>query len=37
MDIEQQLTRLRLHGMQQSWQSLQQTRRLHDLSLFFIN
>ena len=33
MDIEQQLTRLRLHGMQQSWQSLQQTRRLHDLSL----
>lgn len=33
MDIEQQFSNLRLHGMQQSWQSLQQTRRLHDLSL----
>ena len=32
MDIEQQLTKLRLHGMQQSWQSLQETRRLNDLS-----
>lgn len=33
MDIEQKLSSLRLYGMHQSWQSLQETRKLHDLSL----
>ena len=32
MNIEQELTKLRLHGMQQTWQSLQETRRTNDLS-----
>ena len=32
MNIEQEFTKLRLHGMQQSWQSLKETRRTNDLS-----
>lgn len=32
MDIEQKLSSLRLHGMHQSWQSLRETRKLHDVS-----
>ena len=32
MDIEQKLSSLRLHGMHQSWQSLQETRKLHEVS-----
>ena len=32
MKIEQQLKQLRLHGMTQSWQALQETRRHHELS-----
>ena len=30
--IEQELTKLRLHGMQQTWQSPQKTQRTNDLS-----
>jgi DNA replication protein DnaC len=33
MQIESQLTRLRLHGMSRTWQSLLETRRQHELSL----
>ena len=32
MKIEQQLKQLRLHGMTQSWQALQETRKHHELS-----
>jgi DNA replication protein DnaC len=32
MNVEQELTKLRLHGMHQSWQSLKETRRIQDLS-----
>jgi len=32
MNIEQQLNKLRLHGMSLSWQALQETRRSHELS-----
>ena len=33
MQIESQLTRLRLHGMSRTWQALLETRRQHELSL----
>ena len=33
MQIESQLTRLRLHGMGRSWQALLETRKSHELSL----
>lgn len=33
MNIETQLSRLRLHGMSRSWQALLETRRQHELSL----
>ncbi len=33
MQIESQLTRLRLHGMSRSWQALLETRKSHELSL----
>lgn len=33
MQIQSQLTDLRLHGMSRMWQSLQETKRLHELSL----
>lgn len=33
MDIKTQLNKLRLHGMNQSWQSLVETRRHHELTL----
>jgi len=33
MQIESQLSRLRLHGMSRTWQSLLETRRQHELSL----
>jgi DNA replication protein DnaC len=33
MDIQTQLSRLRLHGMSSSWQALLETRRQHELSL----
>lgn len=33
MNIESQLTHLRLHGMHRSWVSLSETRRIHELSL----
>lgn len=33
MNIESQLTHLRLHGMHRSWTSLSETRRIHELSL----
>lgn len=33
MDIQSQFGKLRLHGMNQCWQSLVETRKLHDLSL----
>lgn len=33
MQIESQLNRLRLHGMNRSWQILLETRKLHELSL----
>lgn len=33
MNIESQLTHLRLHGMHRSWTSLTETRRIHELSL----
>ena len=32
MNIEQEFTKLRLHGMHQTWQSLQETRRTNDLT-----
>jgi len=32
MQIESQLTRLRLHGMSRTWQALLETRRQHELS-----
>lgn len=32
MKIEQQLKQLRLHGITQSWQALQETRKHHELS-----
>ena len=32
MNVEQELTKLRLYGMHQSWQSLKETRRIQDLS-----
>ena len=31
--IETQMSSLRLHGMQKSWTALQETRKLHELSL----
>ena len=31
--MEQQMSELRLHGMSQSWQALQETRRHNELSL----
>ena len=33
MQIESQLSRLRLHGMSRTWQALLETRRQHELSL----
>jgi DNA replication protein DnaC len=33
MQIESQLSRLRLHGMSRTWQALVETRRQHELSL----
>ena len=33
MKVEQQMSSLRLHGMSQSWQALQETRRHNELSL----
>jgi DNA replication protein DnaC len=33
MKVQKQLTELRLHGMQQCWQSLVETRRHHELQL----
>ena len=33
MQIESQLSRLRLHGMSRTWQALMETRRQHELSL----
>jgi DNA replication protein DnaC len=33
MQIESQLSRLRLHGMSRSWQALLETRRQNELSL----
>lgn len=33
MQIESQLSRLRLHGMSRSWQALQETRKSHELTL----
>ena len=33
MQIESQLSRLRLHGMSRTWQALQETRQQHGLSL----
>ena len=33
MQIQSQLSDLRLHGMSRMWQSLQETKRLHELSL----
>lgn len=33
MNIEQQMNKLRLHGMSQNWQALQETRRHHELNL----
>lgn len=33
MKIQSQLSDLRLHGMSRMWQSLQETKRLHELSL----
>jgi len=33
MQIESQLSRLRLHGMSRSWQALLETRKSHELSL----
>ena len=33
MQIESQLSRLRLHGMSRTWQALQETRQQHELSL----
>jgi len=33
MKIEEQLKQLRLHGMMQSWQAMQETRRHHELTL----
>lgn len=33
MQIESQLSRLRLHGMSRTWQTLLETRRQHELSL----
>lgn len=32
--LENQMTKLRLHGMVKSWTALQETRKLHELSLF---
>ncbi|MGB5927605.1 MAG: ATP-binding protein, partial [Cyclobacteriaceae bacterium] len=31
--LEQQMTALRLHGMQRNWKSLVETRRQHELTL----
>jgi len=33
MEIQKQFSQLRLYGMSRSWQALQETRRLHELSL----
>ena len=33
MKVEHQMNQLRLHGMSQSWQALQETRRHHELSI----
>ena len=33
MQIESQLSHLRLHGMSRSWQALTETRRQHELTL----
>ncbi|MGY3055752.1 DNA replication protein DnaC, partial [Pedobacter sp. UYEF25] len=33
MNIETQLKQLRLHGMNRSWQALNETRKLHELTL----
>ena len=33
MQIESQLSQLRLHGMGRSWQALLETRRQHELTL----
>jgi hypothetical protein len=33
MQIESQLSRLRLHGMSRSWQALLETRKSHELTL----